>query len=84
MNWRLKPGRYIWISAIWLTETPELVREEWILDSPANARGTGEIGASAPLPGSPGVVGLPSLASAEKGRAIYAYMVETISARLAE
>ena len=63
---------------------PELVREEWILDSPAGARGTGKVGASAPMPGSPGVVGLPSLASAEKGRVIYEHMVDTISARLTE
>jgi creatinine amidohydrolase len=63
---------------------PELVRKEWILDSPAGARGTRGVGASAPLPGSPGVVGLPSLASAEKGRAIYECMVDTISSRLTE
>lgn len=71
-------------TSLMLYLAPDLVRVEWILDSPASARGPDDIGASAPLPGSPGVVGLPSLASAEKGREIYAFMVETISARLEE
>ncbi len=61
---------------------PELVREEWILDSPATTGGGGDLTVSAPMPGSPGVVGLPSLASAEKGQRIYEHMVETISTRL--
>jgi creatinine amidohydrolase len=71
-------------TSLMLHLAPELVREDWILDSPSGARRTGDAAASAPLPGSPGVVGLPSLASADKGHSIYAYMVETISARLDE
>ena len=61
---------------------PELVREEWIMDSVSDARGTGDVGASAPMPGSPGVVGRPTQATAEKGREIFEHIVETISARL--
>jgi creatinine amidohydrolase/Fe(II)-dependent formamide hydrolase-like protein len=34
------------------------------------------------MPGSPGVVGRPSLASAEKGQKIYDHIVETITKRL--
>ncbi|MCL7962170.1 MAG: creatininase family protein [marine benthic group bacterium] len=61
---------------------PDLVREEWILDSPGTLRPGADSTVSAPMPGSPGVVGLPSLASREKGRRIYEHMVETISTRL--
>lgn len=61
---------------------PELVRKEWILDSVSDVPASGSVGASAPMPGSPGVVGRPSLASAEKGQRIYEHIVETISARL--
>jgi creatinine amidohydrolase len=70
-------------TSLMLYLAPDLVREEWILDSPSTARSDGDMTASAPMPGSPGVVGLPSLASVEKGRKIFDYMVETISARLA-
>jgi creatinine amidohydrolase len=61
---------------------PELVRQEWILDSVSDTTVEGDVGASAPLPGSPGVVGRPSLASAEKGQKIYDHIVETITSRL--
>lgn len=61
---------------------PELVRQEWILDSVSDTTVAGDVGASAPMPGSPGVVGRPSLASAEKGQKIYDHIVETITARL--
>ncbi len=61
---------------------PELVRQEWILDSVSDTPASGNVGASAPIPGSPGVVGRPSLASAEKGQRIYEHIVETISDRL--
>lgn len=61
---------------------PGLVRQEWIRDSVSDAAASSDVGASAPLPGSPGVVGRPSLASAEKGLRIYEHIVETISARL--
>ena len=61
---------------------PEMVRQEWILDSVSDTAATGDVGASSPMPGSPGVVGRPSLASAEKGQLIYGHIVETISARL--
>jgi creatinine amidohydrolase len=63
---------------------PELVRQEWILDSVSETAATGDPGASAPMPGSPGVVGRPSLASAEKGQRIYEHIVDTITARLAK
>jgi len=62
---------------------PELVRQEWILDSVSETATTGDVGASAPMPGSPGVVGRPSLASAEKGQRIYEHIVDAITARLA-
>ena len=61
---------------------PELVRQEWILDSVSETMATGDARASAPMPGSPGVVGRPSLASAEKGKQIYEHIVDTITARL--
>lgn len=61
---------------------PELVRQEWILDSVSDTTVAGDVGASAPMPGSPGVVGRPSLASAEKGQKIYDHIVETITKRL--
>ena len=61
---------------------PELEREEWIMDSATPAERTNDLEASAPLPGSPGVVGLPSRASAAKGKEIYEYIVETIAQRL--
>ena len=63
---------------------PELVRKKWILDSTPGPRTPSDPGASAPMPGSPGVVGRPTLATADKGRAIFEHMVETISARLVE
>ncbi len=62
---------------------PELVRQAWILDSVSDTTASGDAGASSPMPGSPGVVGRPSLASAEKGQRIYEHIVETISVRLA-
>jgi len=61
---------------------PELVRQEWILDSVSETMATGNARASSPMPGSPGVVGRPSLASAEKGKQIYEHIVDTITARL--
>jgi creatinine amidohydrolase len=61
---------------------PELVRQDWILDSATASVATGDVGASAPMPGSPGVVGRPSLASAEKGKRVYEHIVDTITARL--
>lgn len=61
---------------------PELVRQEWILDSVSHTTVAGDVGASAPMPGSPGVVGRPSLASAEKGQRVYDHIVDTITARL--
>ena len=70
-------------TSLMLHLAPDMVRRDWIMDSPGTVRAGGDLTASAPMPGSPGVVGLPSLASAEKGRTIYEHMVETISARLA-
>ncbi len=62
---------------------PALVRQEWIVDSAGGSPWTDDPAASAPLPGSPGVVGLPSRATAEKGKRIYEHIVATISERLA-
>lgn len=61
---------------------PEMVRQEWIMDSVSGTAAPADVGASSPMPGSPGVVGRPSLASAEKGQRIYEHIVETITARL--
>lgn len=62
---------------------PELVRRDAVTDAaPDRPRGT-ERGEPVPAPGSPGVVGRPTLASAEKGRRIYAHLLATIADRLA-
>lgn len=61
---------------------PELVRSDRIEDSPFEGnppRGSAE--ALAP-PGSPGVVGYPSLASSEKGQRIYDYLLSYVGQRL--
>jgi creatinine amidohydrolase/Fe(II)-dependent formamide hydrolase-like protein len=62
---------------------PDLVRQDAMVDGPRDRpRGT-ERGEPVPAPGSPGVVGRPSLASAEKGREIYEHLLATIAGRLA-
>lgn len=64
---------------------PDLVRGREIRDAPLRPselekllEGTEPL----PPPGSPGVVGTPTAASAEKGRAIYEYLVQHIGERL--
>lgn len=64
---------------------PDLVRRDEVLDAPVSSDeldalldGTEPI----PRPGSPGVVGRPSAASAEKGRRIHDYLVEHVGDRL--
>ena len=64
---------------------PELVQTEQIEDLALGRREVAELlvgSEPVPPPGSPGVVGRPSLASAEKGRRIYEYLVEYIGSRL--
>ncbi len=62
---------------------PELVRRDAVTDAARDRpRGT-ERGEPVPAPGSPGVVGRPTLASAEKGREIYEHLLATIAGRLA-
>lgn len=64
---------------------PDLVRTEEIRDpEPADGEGDGATAGTEAVPpeGSPGVVGRPSAATAEKGRAIYAYLVDHIGGRL--
>jgi creatinine amidohydrolase len=61
---------------------PELVREDAVTDAPLDHPRATERGEPVPAAGSPGVVGRPSLASAEKGRRIYAHIVTTIVDRL--
>ena len=61
---------------------PELVRSELIADAPAvngARRGSAE---ADPPPGSAGVVGYPSFASAEKGRQIYDFLLSYVGQRL--
>ncbi len=64
---------------------PELVRCEHLVDAPIEAKDQADsLGGSEPTPppGSPGVVGRPSLATAEKGRRVYEYLVEYLGSRL--
>lgn len=64
---------------------PDLVRTDRIADAPldpdeSGSRVQGE--EPVPAPGSPGVVGRPSLASAEKGRRLFAHLVSIIGERV--
>lgn len=64
---------------------PHLVRREAMRDAPLGEKDLRDLLAGSepvPPPGSEGVVGSPTLASAEKGRAIYEYLVEHIGQRL--
>lgn len=64
---------------------PELVRTDRIVDAPPDPGETGRraVGEEpVPEPGSPGVVGTPSLATAEKGRRVFDYLVEFIGDRV--
>ncbi len=63
---------------------PESVRGEAVVDY-VPGRGNGwpaERDEPVPAPGSPGVVGRPTLASRETGKSVYAYLVQYISKRL--
>lgn len=62
---------------------PGLVRRHEIRDPPPGNAGDGRASSEAvPPEGSPGVVGTPTAATAEKGRRIHAYLVDHIGARL--
>lgn len=64
---------------------PEKVRREEMedLDLPVEVVGQLRVGEEpVPPPGSPGVVGRPSRASAEKGRAVFEYLVEFLGERV--
>lgn len=64
---------------------PGLVRRDAVRDALVSAEELDELLEGTepmPPPGSPGVVGTPTAASAEKGREIYAYLVEHIGTRL--
>lgn len=64
--------------------SPHLVRRDSVSDSPDESPRAIERGEPVPAAGSPGVVGRPSLATAEKGRRIYEHLVTTIADRLAD
>lgn len=64
---------------------PDLVHEDRIADTPLERHEVAALlvgSEPVPPPGSPGVVGHPTFASAEKGRRIYDYLVEHIGSRL--
>lgn len=64
---------------------PDLVRTDRIADAPMEPGKEGElVVGEEPVPerGSPGVVGRPSLASAEKGRRVFRHLVEFIGSRV--
>ena len=64
---------------------PQLVHEDRIEDTPLERHEVAELLVGSepmPPPGSPGVVGNPTFASADKGRRIYDYLVEHIGSRL--
>lgn len=64
---------------------PDLVRRDEIADAPLDPSDHGRrVVGEEPVPerGSPGVVGTPSLATAEKGRRTFRYLVEFIGDRV--
>jgi creatinine amidohydrolase/Fe(II)-dependent formamide hydrolase-like protein len=70
-------------TAILLHLAPELVRQEQVADSDPGCDIRPAVrDEPVPPPGSPGVVGRPSRATAENGRRIYDYLVDYISRRL--
>lgn len=69
-------------TSLMLYLAPELVQLELVVDAPAvngARRGSAE---AVPPPGSAGVVGYPSFASAEKGRRIYDHLLSYVGQRL--
>ena len=70
-------------TAILMYLAPELVREDRVADGePRERMKTAVRDEPVPPPGSPGVVGRPSLATRENGRRICEYLVDYISRRL--
>ena len=72
-------------TSLMLHLAPELVRTEEIADAPMDPADQGKrVVGEEPLPerGSPGVVGTPSLATAEKGRRAFRHLVEFIGDRV--
>lgn len=69
-------------TAILLYLAPERVREDRIADDELGSGRSAVRDEPVPLPGSPGVVGQPTLATRENGRRIYEYLVDYISRRL--
>lgn len=72
-------------TSLMLHLAPDLVRTDRIVDAPMDpADGGKRVVGEEPVPerGSPGVVGTPSLASAEKGRRVFRYLVEFIGDRV--
>ena len=68
-------------TSLMLHLAPVLVRADRIVDAPPEP-GSRPDRAGVPPPGSSGVIGVPSAATAEKGRAIYEHLVEFIGTRL--
>ncbi len=62
--------------------SPESVRRDRVADSPVESSMHVDGTEPVPLPGTDGVVGRPSAASAEKGRRIYEYVVRYLGDRL--
>lgn len=74
-------------TSLMLHLAPELVRADRIADGPAPERGRKPRAAGeepVPEPGTAGVVGSPSLASAEKGRKLFDHLVRIIGDRVLE
>ena len=70
-------------TAILLHLAPDLVRTDRVADGEPRGRGRPAVkDEPVPLPGSPGVVGRPSLATEDNGRRICEYLVDYISRRL--
>lgn len=66
-------------TAILLYLAPDLVRQDKIADDDEDKGRSAVPDEPVPLPGSPGVVGQPSMATRENGRRIYEYLVDYIS-----
>lgn len=69
-------------TAIMMYLAPELVRTDCVEDEPAEEARSAVKDEPVPPPGSPGVVGRPSLATADNGRRICEYLVDYISRRI--
>lgn len=69
-------------TAIMMYLAPELVRTDLVADDPAEEARSAVKDEPVPPPGSPGVVGRPSLATEDNGRRICEYLVDYISRRI--